>query len=1037
MDVALPFAKVIEGWLADHAVALADLSAKADAAVEDPASVAYRSPILQADVRSVAAGFQPRGNPRQLLSFLLEIAPPASAQEQHELYAALGIRESREAQPPSLPPLQRLLESHDPMPDGVLDDVWQDALHAGIKLAVAMRRQGMDAGTSGRAQLLDALGPDIGSRPQLNHKLKQFIEGDAVPIFSGEMLERLGHATHMTPPQQQEFEAQYHENRAATEERRLRAVKRRAEGSETPEEVTPPAEPAPRVVPLKIAQMPAPLRIPPEALAERIEQYAAEMGEKLRPPQQQALADIAADLRKGNIGGVIKRPTGSGKTVIFSTVIAALKDLAQEMQQTTGEQHSLLVLVPNTLLEDQTVETLTHKRDQATGLPFLHKPGHPDAFAIAPEDVVAYSDQDTAHQKTRALAKPVIVMTFSAYESKLNRREFEPNQAMYAVIDEVDTAKDARENEDKRTDKIRRLTTGAYSHGYSATTSYVSPTQGHRTINETLYDRAADDYVHVTRIRSAAEAGEVSPIKNVLLMTHINTEAERESGHEYASGQLDRIVNASGRDDAIIKKVLEYTDTQTGLAFKDLDQIWFCKGVAHAHRIADQLNAVMHAPSQYADAAGMAASTGGAQAERGAYPFAMAIDGTMPEKSWRDKEGTQHWGRKDILRLHREGKIPVLCTADLLVRGFDSPRTQLAVMTYPSMSPAKVEQIGGRIGRIDPENAGKVGFMVNVIDEDTRRARIFSDKEIAEVPFIGTPPPAGSAAARPLLDGHAPRQPDFAVLNQALAVSEIRGRDMEMVADPDMIAQHIRAIRERITVQKKWYTKETIRGMLQARELPTVMLAEAFSRLEASFPSGGDAAQTVPMGAHTLMVPAESVRRNEKGKIQLSEDAVEALIAATAAVFPPVPLGYHGLQAVHDSLLPALALNGKANGRETEGAITHIWSKAAECHQASADGLFEVPFLGKRIGFSPEDVLIQRSGEGERTLLSSRIVAEVLGAVVAHSGHSGAAVPLAVQEMLAPGGAATEAAGPTLTVAAPVAHGRVGDRKIHETRARS
>lgn len=781
----------VAGWLSAREIDINDAVDTAEVATRDSGGLFYRSPTLVAGLRGVRSGNMPRNNASEVADFLITFA--GYPEDKHALYGAFGLTydvsksRARATTYASMSPLERLFNKDATVTEDELVDLWENTNgHAGVKLAVAMHRKGWPPGTSGRKKLLDALGLDVKNhkkaRTALNNKLKRFIEGMATPELEPSILDDICDVLEMGDEKKSTFLGHYEEDKKTRDARKGR----------TPQ-IRRPKRDIADIDRLPVADTPAPQRIDPNELADRIEYYAGQMHDKLRPKQRETIADIIADLRKGNMGGVIKRPTGTGKTVIFSVIIAALKDLAEQKEVETGNQHSLLMLVPNNFLEGQTIETLIEKRDKKTGLPFLHRPDNPEAFAIEADDIAAYGDQKTDYDRVEKLTKPVMVMTFAAYESKIRRGELDPNQIMYAVIDEVDVAKDAKEADGKRTDKMRLLTKNTFSHGYSATTSYVSPKEGPKTINNTLYDRADDDHVHATRIRQAAEDKEVAPIKNVLLMTHMNVGKERAAANEYTDKEQKNIVKTPGRDDAIIEKIFSFEDEQTGIAFKDLDQIWFCKGVEHAHDVANRINEVMQVVHQYTDTDKIQKPADGSGPQ---YPFAVAIDGDTPDDPWTDKEGRKRMGRKQIMALHKAGHIPVICNADLLIRGFDSPRTQLAVMMYPSMSPSKVEQIGGRIGRLDEDNPGKMGYIVNVLDEDSSKARIFADKEIAEIPFIGHEE-GNVYAARSILERKPMRKPDLSILNRDHEVSVASQEDIEIIADGSELEKKIKQHRQK------------------------------------------------------------------------------------------------------------------------------------------------------------------------------------------------------------------------------------------------
>lgn len=745
--------------------------------------------FLEGDLRNIRG----RRSPQRTLptaEFLAE-QMQLSPDEKQNFLVALGLVQPPELLRAGVTAKQRLFMPNADLTAGQLDKLWDEAMHSGWRLAVAMRRKGWvpnEEGTETVMQQLDLRGlydsENRRDRYRFQAMIGQWLGTGKVPIglqTPGSDASRLVDAlTDILSPELDERLRQQLLQQTVSYMPPGKYVPRWRGFNSYGRNILPPVEPK------TAGSVPSPKRIGGDALADRIEAYTAELGGKLTLPQQKTLADIVADLRKGNIGGIVKRPTGTGKTMIFCVIAAALLPLTKELEEETAEQNSVGILVPNNVLEQQTFQTLLAKRDKQ-GKPFFHAPGNPDRFAIQPDDIAVYSDQNTDRQRMESLNKPITIMTFSALESKLNQGVFNLNRLLYTIIDEVDMAKDADQEQDMRTEKIRRITKTMYSAGFSATTKYVSPQLGPRDVSETLYDRS--DYIHATRIRKAAETGEVCPITNVVMVTDFETQSEQKGQFEYRDEQVNQLINIPGRDRAIIERVFKHVDAPTGIAFKDLDQIWFCRGIDHAKRVASYLNALMGSEQAQLDR-----NTIRERIAAGDIPvYAMSVDGLMPDEDWTDSNGVARMGRMEILALHREGKIPVICNADLLIRGFDSQRTQLSVMTYPSMSDAKVEQIGGRIGRLDPQNPDKMGFIVNVLDQDTHQGRVFADDTIAESSHIGQQP-GHTYQARRLRDGETPRQPNFAILE-----SQQPGRDTiaedKVFSEPEAVAGFLASYR--------------------------------------------------------------------------------------------------------------------------------------------------------------------------------------------------------------------------------------------------
>jgi len=74
-----------------------------------------------------------------------------------------------------------------------------------------------------------------------------------------------------------------------------------------------------------------------------------------------------------------------------------------------------------------------------------------------------------------------------------------------------------------------------------------------------------------------------------------------------------------------------------------------------------------------------------------------------------------------ILSAYATGAIEVICSADLLIEGFDNVRAQVCYNLVETQSIVEAEQRGGRVARLDPNNACKIGKVVDFKYHDERR----------------------------------------------------------------------------------------------------------------------------------------------------------------------------------------------------------------------------------------------------------------------------------------------------------------------------
>ena len=78
-------------------------------------------------------------------------------------------------------------------------------------------------------------------------------------------------------------------------------------------------------------------------LADALSQRLKTEGKKMRPKQRQSFQKLIAFIRSGKFQGLIKQPTGSGKTRLFAEILAAINKPS-------------LVLVPRVNLVQDTKE---------------------------------------------------------------------------------------------------------------------------------------------------------------------------------------------------------------------------------------------------------------------------------------------------------------------------------------------------------------------------------------------------------------------------------------------------------------------------------------------------------------------------------------------------------------------------------------------------------------------------------------------------------------------------------------------------------
>ncbi len=385
----------------------------------------------------------------------------------------------------------------------------------------------------------------------------------------------------------------------------------------------------------------------------------------LRPKQRVVHEDIIADLRRGETGGHVRRPTGSGKT--FNQAALAL---AANLDPNSGKflwDKPVLYLTPRCFLAND-VFTKTFC----------------EAFAIPKAYVGVYHSKIDSKERKTSLSKPILITTPQSWMALLDKRTISIDQRPLVLLDEVHLLRGTITKP-----RIRQAREDNIVLGWTATDRFVTG----ETVGDVLFD--GKPAIHVTTFKEAVEGGELCAVKNFILETGLTSglklRSKRSSQHDYSAFERTLISNLAGRDEMALDVFFNYVDQKTDIKFRNLSTVFFCNGIKHADEIASKINRSV-----------------------GRDNFAKTVSG---ETSW--KELSKH------LEDFRRGKIRVLTCADLLIHGLDAPRAQLCIMLRPTRSPIIAEQTGGRIMRLNPECSNKMAYVVTLIDRDVFELKVF------------------------------------------------------------------------------------------------------------------------------------------------------------------------------------------------------------------------------------------------------------------------------------------------------------------------
>lgn len=188
-------------------------------------------------------------------------------------------------------------------------------------------------------------------------------------------------------------------------------------------------------------------------------------------------------------------------------------------------------------------------------------------------------------------------------------------------------------------------------------------------------------------IRAAIRDGWLSDIIGYRVDGGADLSGVKETGGDFAAGELAKQVDDPARTDAALKHWQEVAG--------QMRTIVFCAGVEHAIHVSDAFN------------------------QRGVG--AMYVHGGMERKE-----------RDSVIHAFRSGAIQVLTNCEILTEGFDAPETACVLMLRPTTSWGLYTQMIGRGTRIAP---GKnLLIVIDVVDNCHRHS-------LATVPAILDLPP--------------------------------------------------------------------------------------------------------------------------------------------------------------------------------------------------------------------------------------------------------------------------------------------------------
>lgn len=211
----------------------------------------------------------------------------------------------------------------------------------------------------------------------------------------------------------------------------------------------------------------------------------------------------------------------------------------------------------------------------------------------------------------------------------------------------------------------------------------------------------------------AMRRNDLCPVRPVLVKTNFRIDRSRleatvmNGDRHYNRSQLENLLNVAARNKAAIDTYLSYRDTDSGEQLFGQQGIVFCAGRTHASDVARQFNESIK--DEKGDEPDVKRRKAAARKwlKENDITLAANIDGSMSEKD-----------QDELYRKHEEGKILILCNADLLKVGYDCAQDSFCMNLADTLSVVEAKQRNGRTFRLDPNDEAKFATNFDFIDEE-------------------------------------------------------------------------------------------------------------------------------------------------------------------------------------------------------------------------------------------------------------------------------------------------------------------------------
>lgn len=352
-----------------------------------------------------------------------------------------------------------------------------------------------------------------------------------------------------------------------------------------------------------------------------------EGGRSLRSHQVPVFQKLSEFLEAGGTHGFVTLPTGTGKTIIFSKLLAGLEGKA-------------LIVVPTKDLLVQTEKELRRTMPEA-------------AIGVIGGDGSTGFGQD------------LTIITYDSFRSLSKSGEILEQHFDVVVLDEAHKALGEVTSEE-----VTRLLGHSFVFGFTATPEYNEQKSLRNLLGEEIYRMEVPEAVEIGALCQA----HVVPVVSDISIRDVSTGAG-----DYNLDELSGAIDVPEQNKRVVSTYQHFFSGQKAVAF--------CAGIDHAEHLAKEFR------------------------ENGVA--AESISG----------EDSEEERKRKLLDL-AEGRLHVLCNADLLTHGFDDPGVSVCLNCTPTLSTVLATQRAGRVLRLDPDNPEKMAYIVEFLFDDRPRSRL-------------------------------------------------------------------------------------------------------------------------------------------------------------------------------------------------------------------------------------------------------------------------------------------------------------------------